>query len=52
MICGLKNLHERKIVHRDIKCANLFIDKTGNGEVLKLGDMNVSKVAKEGMLLT
>ncbi len=52
MICGLKNLHERKIVHRDIKCANLFIDKTANGEVLKLGDMNVSKVAKEGMLLT
>lgn len=38
-----------KIVHRDIKCANLFITKEG---VLKLGDLNVSKIAKKGMLLT
>jgi NIMA (never in mitosis gene a)-related kinase len=37
-----------KIVHRDIKCANLFLTKEG---VLKLGDLNVSKVAK-GMLST
>jgi len=35
-------------VHRDIKCANLFLTKDG---VLKLGDLNVSKVAK-GMLST
>jgi NIMA (never in mitosis gene a)-related kinase 1/4/5 len=45
---GLKTLHELKIVHRDIKCANLFLTKDG---VLKLGDLNVSKVAK-GMLST
>jgi NIMA (never in mitosis gene a)-related kinase len=35
-------------VHRDIKSANLFLTKDG---ILKLGDLNVSKVAK-GMLNT
>lgn len=46
---GLQTLHELKIVHRDIKCANLFLTKDGN---LKLGDLNVSKVAAKGMLQT
>jgi NIMA (never in mitosis gene a)-related kinase len=48
LLKGLKTLHELKIVHRDIKCANLFLTKDG---ILKLGDLNVSKVAK-GMLST
>ena len=47
MLRGLKGLHDLQIVHRDIKCANLFITKSGG---LKLGDLNVSKVAKQGML--
>jgi NIMA (never in mitosis gene a)-related kinase len=46
---GLQSLHELNIVHRDIKSANLFISKNG---MLKLGDMNVSKVAKRGFLST
>jgi len=46
---GLKAMHDLNILHRDIKSANVFIAE--NGEV-KLGDMNVSKVAKEGMLHT
>jgi NIMA (never in mitosis gene a)-related kinase len=46
---GLKALHDLKIVHRDIKCANLFLTKDG---MVKLGDLNVSKVAKKGMMLT
>lgn len=37
-----------KIVHRDLKCANVFIS---NG-VFKLGDLNVSKVAKRGLVYT
>jgi NIMA (never in mitosis gene a)-related kinase len=47
MVRGLSALHDLKIVHRDIKCANIFLTKDG---VLKLGDLNVSKVAKRGML--
>jgi len=41
MILGLKALHDSKICHRDMKCANIFL--TSKGEV-KLGDFNVSKV--------
>lgn len=46
---GLQQLHELKIIHRDIKCANIFLTKSG---LVKLGDLNVSKVAKRGMLST
>ena len=49
IVSGLDALHELRIVHRDIKCANLFLTKDG---VLKLGDLNVSKVAKKGLLHT
>ena len=49
MVRGLKALHDLKICHRDIKCANIFITKDG---IIKLGDLNVSKVAKKGMLRT
>ncbi len=47
MIRGLHALHDLKIVHRDIKCANIFMTSDG---VLKLGDMNVSKVTKGALL--
>lgn len=49
IVRGLKALHDLKICHRDIKCANIFLTKAGEA---KLGDMNVSKVAKAGMLMT
>ena len=47
MIIGLEALHNIKIVHRDIKCANIFLTKSGQA---KLGDLNVSKIAKMGIL--
>ncbi len=46
---GLKALHDMKILHRDMKSANIFLYKDGTA---KLGDLNVSKVAKQGMLYT
>jgi NIMA (never in mitosis gene a)-related kinase 1/4/5 len=49
VVRGLKALHDLKIFHRDIKSANLFLTKQG---VIKLGDLNVSKVSKAGMLRT
>jgi NIMA (never in mitosis gene a)-related kinase len=36
-----------KILHRDLKCANVFVSKNN---VAKLGDLNVSKIAKKGLV--
>ena len=47
MVTGLNALHKNKIVHRDIKCANVFLTKSG---LVKLGDLNVSKIAKAGIM--
>lgn len=49
MAAGLKALHARNILHRDLKSANVFLHSDGS---LKLGDLNVSKQAKNGMLYT
>jgi NIMA (never in mitosis gene a)-related kinase len=49
MLKGMKALHERKIYHRDLKSANMFMTKAG---VLKIGDLNVSKVAKCALVHT
>jgi len=48
MASGLKALHDLKICHRDIKCANMFLS---NGKI-KIGDLNVSKIVKVGLLYT
>ena len=50
MIEGLNALHEKKIMHRDIKSANIFLVK--DKHQCKIGDMNVSKVIKEKVLRT
>ena len=49
VVKGLKALHDTNIFHRDLKSANVFLNKDGTA---KLGDMNVSKVAKRGLLYT
>ena len=46
LVKGLKSLHDLKILHRDMKSANVFLFSNGSA---KLGDLNVSKVAKRGL---
>ena len=43
---GLKCLHDLKILHRDLKSANIFLF---NNNLAKIGDLNVSKVTKTGI---
>jgi len=52
MCQGLKALHEIRVLHRDMKSANVFLSHTKDGTVAKLGDFNVSKVAKRGLCMT
>jgi len=46
LVKGLKALHDLKILHRDLKSANVFLLTDGTA---KLGDLNVSKVARRGL---
>ena len=46
---GINYLHENKIMHRDLKSANLFLMKDGT---IKIGDLNVSKISEMGIAYT
>jgi len=42
---GISYLHSNKIIHRDIKCENIFFDRiTG---IVKIGDLGLSKIIKD-----
>lgn len=47
-LSGLSVLHERNIIHRDLKCANIFI----SDGVYKVADLNVSKLMKKDLAYT
>ncbi|NXU40654.1 NEK5 kinase, partial [Drymodes brunneopygia] len=38
---GLKHIHDKKILHRDVKAQNVFL--TNNGRVAKLGDFGIAR---------
>ena len=48
MCLGVQSLHEKNILHRDLKAANVFMF---SNSYLKLGDFGVSKVLKTGEAL-
>ncbi|XP_076813426.1 serine/threonine-protein kinase Nek1-like isoform X2 [Clavelina lepadiformis] len=45
---ALKHVHDRKILHRDIKTSNIFLTKSGS---LKLGDFGIARVLNNTMEL-
>jgi len=44
MCLGVKALHSLRIMHRDLKSANIFLT---NENIVKIGDLNVSKLARQ-----
>ncbi|XP_051566594.1 serine/threonine-protein kinase Nek5 [Myxocyprinus asiaticus] len=49
-IClGLKHIHDRKILHRDIKAQNIFL--THGGKRVKLGDFGIARMLNNTMEL-
>ncbi|XP_036965989.1 serine/threonine-protein kinase Nek5-like isoform X5 [Acanthopagrus latus] len=49
-IClGLKHIHDRKILHRDIKAQNIFL--TSGGMKVKLGDFGIARMLNNTMEL-
>ena len=49
IVNGLGRIHELNIMHRDLKSANVFLNKDGRAQ---LGDLNVSKLAQLGLNYT
>lgn len=46
---GMDYLHKRKIVHRDLKAANLLMDETGT---VKIADFGVARVINTTGVMT
>ncbi|XP_077782637.1 serine/threonine-protein kinase Nek5-like isoform X3 [Podarcis muralis] len=44
---GLKHIHDRKILHRDVKAQNIFL--SNNGVIAKLGDFGIARMLSNTM---
>jgi NIMA (never in mitosis gene a)-related kinase len=50
MALGLYDIHKRKVLHRDMKTANVFLqsnpdsEQTGHRYLVKIGDLGVAKL--------
>lgn len=49
MLFGIKALHSKNILHRDLKSANIFLTKNYS---LKIGDFGISKVLERSSAIT
>lgn len=45
---GVEAIHERNIIHRDLKCENIFLHRNKNGYyTCKIGDFGFAKVVSD-----
>jgi len=48
MCLALKYMHDRNILHRDIKTQNVFLTRKNGGQIVKIADFGISKVLDKG----
>jgi NIMA (never in mitosis gene a)-related kinase len=48
-LIGLKDLHKKYIIHRDLKLSNIFVTKNGT---IKIGDLGVVKQNARGVAMS
>ena len=46
ILAGIQYLHMKSIIHRDLKCLNIFLT---SDSTIKIGDMGVSEILPNGM---
>lgn len=49
ILLALEHCHQNKVLHRDIKLDNILLDSKGQ---VKVGDFGVSKIVKDGEIMT